>query len=181
MLSFIIIVLVIIYFVHLKRKAKQPLDLQGLNKINADETANILSRVRTEILSTPGFYMDIFETDAQKMVFTNYGIAFIDANDKVNMVAYGVMKSISEPKPLRLADGKASKDWNVFTIDTTFGATFDITYYNMTGGAVLGMLDNIRKTGYPLPEYTGLRRIQVEDDAAEEMIEESNNPIYEGN
>lgn len=161
-------------------KKMNTLNLQDLNIIDRDETANILRRVRTEALYSPSLYFDIFETDGQNLVFTNFGMAYSDNVQDPMLIAYHAIKSISEPKPM-VIKGKESKEWRAFTVEIIGGHSCDISYYNMAGGAVLGMLDNIRKTGYPLPEYTGPRRLTVADDEpAEEMIEESNNSIYEG-
>lgn len=177
----VLIIAVVIWMISKKSKSAYYCpDIKMLNVINRDNTMLVLEGVRKK-LNVPLWNLDVFDTDGNSFVFTNLGLIINGGREDVSLVAYGVIKHISDPEIAKDNKGKLLKAIRMVTIETTYGKTIVFTYLNRKNNNFEKLFDNIRKTGYPMPSYEGAREITIkEEEKPEQIFDGGNDALYEG-
>lgn len=177
----ILAVAVVLWIISKMIKAKYfSQSMRVLNQISADDTMQVLEKIRA-IWHGPTWDFDVFETDGKSMVFCNVGLIVKGDTDKPVMLGYDIIKRISDPEIPKKSNGKPVKFMRTITIENVNGRSTTFNYWNKKNNRFDVLFDNIRKHGYPLPEYQGIRKIElVQEERQNELLESSDSSLYEG-
>lgn len=177
----ILAIAIVVWFVSTRYKSKYyAQSMRDLNLLRKDHTMEVLEKIRA-IWRGADWNFDVFETDCNSLVFCNVGLIIYGDTDNPIMVGYDTIKRISEPEIPNNKNGKAVKFMRTITIENVNGRVHTFNYWNKKNNRFEELFDNIRKHGYPLPEYQGCRKIEpIQQEKQDELLEMSDNTLYEG-